>query len=244
MDPYIETSRLWGDFHDDLIAEIKHALAAVLPERYFVRTDTRSYLEVDYGEDESKPPLPDAVVGPRENSGSVECEAFRVDRYRENFVEIREAGGEERLVTCIEALSPSNKRPDTEGWNLFWLKRRTLLLGAANFVEIDLLRGGTRMPMLTPWPTSPYYMLLCRRRRAPYCTAWPAGFRERLPVVPVPLDDPDPDIMLDIQPMVEAIYERSRYARSIDYTKELAPPLAAEDVAWVAELLKKGQAQQ
>src|SRR5205085_12313221 len=134
--------------------------------------------------------IPDAVIDPFGDSGSVEMQAFLVEHFRENFIEIFEAGPEERLVTCIEVLSPSNKRPNTEGWDLYLRKRQALLLGAANFVEIDLLRGGRRMPMLTAWPNSPYYALLCRRRRAPYCTAWRAGFRERLPVVPVPLDDP------------------------------------------------------
>lgn len=32
MDPYIEGCGLWGDFHNELILEIKHALARVAPE--------------------------------------------------------------------------------------------------------------------------------------------------------------------------------------------------------------------
>lgn len=244
MDPYIEAHGLWGDFHTKLIGELERTLAALLPDRYYVRTGERSYI-VLAGEEgkEAHLPSPDAVVEPQTSDAPVEMQAFIEERFRENFIEIFEAGEEERLVTCIEVLSPSNKRPNTEGWDLYLRKRQALLLGAANFVEIDLLRGGRRMPMLTPWPSSPYYLLICRRRRAPYCTAWPAGFRERLPVIPVPLDDPDPDVMLDLQPMIEAVYVRSRYSRSIDYSKPLAPPLGAEDAVWLAGLLAARETQ-
>jgi len=261
MDPYIEAAGLWGDFHTKLIGDLERTLAGLLPDRYFVRTGERSYI-VLAGEEgkEAHPFIPDAgihtstsapegkpagtatvVADSTTSAAPVEMLAFVDERFRENFIEIFEAGPEERLVTCIEILSPSNKRPKTEGWDLYQRKRKALLLGAANFVEMDLLRGGQRMPMLTPWPNSPYYVLLCRRLRAPYCTAWPAGFRERLPIIPVPLDDPDPDIRLDLQPMIEAIYARSRYGRSIDYSRPLAPPLAAEDAAWLTgQLPSKG----
>ncbi len=44
MDPYIEARGLWGDFHHDLISEIKYALAQAAPERYLVRAGERSYV--------------------------------------------------------------------------------------------------------------------------------------------------------------------------------------------------------
>jgi hypothetical protein len=163
--------------------------------------------------------------------------AFVEEPVRESFIEILEAGTEERLVTCLEILSPSNKRPRGKGRSLYLRKRQALLLGAAHFVEIDLLRGGRRMPMLSPWPDSPYSLLVCRRTRAPYCSVWPAGLRQPLPAIPVPLDEPDADIPLNLQPMVEAVYARSRYARSIDYSRPLTPPLEGEDLAWLGERL-------
>jgi hypothetical protein len=126
MDPYIEACGLWGDFHHDLISEIKHALAQAAPERYLVRAGERSYVVL------------------------VE------DEHREAFVEIYEATPEQRLVTSIEILSPSNKRPRAPGYDLYLCKRQSLLLGDANLVEIDLLRGGSRMPMLDLWPDSPF----------------------------------------------------------------------------------------
>ena len=44
MDPYIEACGLWPDFHDDLIGEIRRALAATAPDRYLIRTGERSYV--------------------------------------------------------------------------------------------------------------------------------------------------------------------------------------------------------
>lgn len=257
LDPYIEQHRLWPDFHDDLIAEIKRFLAALVPARYVVRTGERSYVVLAESEGKEEHPfVPDlgvtatgrrprssAPAPPAETTaptGPVPMLALIEERYRENFIEIYEAQSEQRLVTTIEVLSPANKRRGTAGWDVYLRKRQALLLGAANLVEIDLLRGGQRMPMVTPWPASPYYILVCRKRRAPYCSVWPASFQERLPVVHVPLDDPDPDLDLDLQPMVEAIYGRARYDTSIDYTKPLTPSLTPTQAAWLAERLHPG----
>jgi hypothetical protein len=44
MDPYIEARGLWGDFHAELIGELKRALAAQVPEKYLVRVEERSYV--------------------------------------------------------------------------------------------------------------------------------------------------------------------------------------------------------
>ena len=204
MDPYIEASGLWGDFHLELISEIKHALAEAAPERYLVRAGERSYEE----------------------------------EHREAFVEIYEATPDQRLVTCIEVLSPSNKRPHTPGWDLYLRKRQSLLLGDANLVEIDLLRGGSRMPMLDPWPDSPYTVLVARVKKFHLCQVWPVCFQTPSPSVPIPLAKPDPDILLDLQPMIDAIYRRSRYERSINYSKPLSPPLEPAEARWLEEQLR------
>jgi hypothetical protein len=117
------------------------------------------------------------------------------------------------------------------------------MLGYVNLVEIDLLRGGRRMPMLDPWPDSPFTLLVARRARDHYCRVWPAHYLRRLPRIPVPLADPDADLRLDLQPMVDAIYQRSRYARSIDYSRALSPPLTPEDSTWLKEQLSRRQGQ-
>jgi hypothetical protein len=256
MDPFIEGCGLWEDFHTHLIEEIYRKLADVVPDRYVVRCGERNYLVVASEEiPKQRSFKPDVTITASPGSDvaadleegvavaeSVELtmRAFSEEEFREPFVEILEDGPESRLVTCIEVLSPSNKRPNTLGWEQYHRKRQGLLRGhAASLVEIDLLRGGRRMPMLDPWPPSPYTLLIARASRTPLCKVLRAHFRTRLPMIPVPLLRPDSDIEIDLQPMIDAIYLRSKYDRNIDYTQAMTPPLSAEDIAWLEQHLRQ-----
>jgi hypothetical protein len=167
--------------------------------------------------------------------------AFVAEQFREQFIEIHTTEPQRRLVTCFEVLSPSNKRHGSASRDQYLRKRQVLLLGEANLVEIDLLRGGERMPMLDPLPSTPYYLLVGRSYREAVCHVWPASHLDALPPIPIPLDRPDPEVLLVLQPMVEAVYERSRYGLDIDYTKALDPPLAEADRHWLQEQLKARQ---
>jgi hypothetical protein len=201
MDPYIEVSHLWEDFHSKLIGEIERALSSRVPDGYFVRIGERSYVAAPQSE------------------------------FRETFVEIHKADHE--LVTGIEIVSPLNKRAGTKGWDLYTWKRQLYLSGFANFIEIDLLRRGRCGPMFDMLPESRYSLLVSHKEQAPRCAIWPAYCTEPLPVIPVPLAPPDPDVVLDLQPLVAAIYERSRYDRDIDYRRPVDPPLSAAEAAWL-----------
>jgi hypothetical protein len=245
MDPYIEQRGLFEDFHNHLIGEIHRALAALVPDRYVVRTGERPYVVLaDRDGKEEYVFVPDvgliatgpigqqgvvSVAEPKLDSDAISMQAFVSSEYRESFVEIYVTEPERLLVTCIEILSPSNKRYGSVGWNVYARKRQGLLLGTANFIELDLLRRGDKMPMLNPWPNSPYTLLVSRKEHAPHCRVWPGHYRRPLPQIPVPLCAPDPDVQLDLQPMIDAIYARSRYQRDIDYTQPLTPPLTADD---------------
>ncbi len=176
--------------------------------------------------------------------GPVTMRALVETEHREGFLEIREVSGERKLITCIEVLSPSNKRFQTPGWHQYVRKRQAFLEGCANFVELDLLRGGRRMPMEDEWPTSPYYLLTCRKQDAPKCTVWPAHFASPLPSIQVPLAPPDPDVALALQAMIQTIYSRSRYDRDIDYRKSLSPPLDAATCHWLDERMRQPQRDQ
>jgi hypothetical protein len=255
MDPFMEAFHLWEDFHNKLISEIERTLAPTLPDRYLVRTPERSYVAVAEVEGEQTLSLlPDVAIssrsashrpprkskqstarGERQTSASaVLMRALVREEYHEPFIEIRQVGPEHKLVTALEVLSPSNKRPGTKGWRVYRRKRLAFLSGHANFVEIDLLRQGKRMPMVSQWPDSPYYLLVCRKKEAPQCTVWPAFMTTPLPVIPIPLLPPDADVNLDLQPLIEAVYTRSRYGRDIDYRRAIEPPLSEDE----AECLK------
>jgi hypothetical protein len=260
MDPFIEGhGRLWEDFHQHLIEDVYRTIAAALPPNYVVQSQPRVYLLLTEAEGKTQRPfIPDvgafsterrqaagqqAAVAVAEPATATDDPqtllAFVTEQYREQFLEVYEVEPEWRLVTCIEVLSPSNKRPNTAGWDQYLRKRQALLLGEANLVEIDLLRGGTRMPMYNKWPDSPFVLTVCRREQAPLCKVWRGYFDRPLPAIPVPLSAPHADVTLELQPLVEATYARSRYHLRIDYTKPLTPPLSEEQTAWLAQRLRE-----
>lgn len=252
MDPYIEESGLWGDFHDKLIGELERSLAAVLPPRYVARIRERTYIEwTDPHEDQPQTVPFEPDVSLRLGSGETESAAGAVAvltappqamlmhalvevEYRELFLEILELDPQRRLVTAIEVLSPTNKRPGTIGWQQYENKRHVFLQGHANLVEIDLLRGGRRRGMRERWPDSPYYVLAMKKQQAPACRVWPAFMTSPLPEIAVPLTPPDNDVPLSLQPLVDAIYARSRYEADIDYSRPLEPPLSRDEARFLA----------
>jgi hypothetical protein len=261
MDPYIEACGLWEGFHNRLIHKIDDTLAPILPRGYSIDTAIRSYVVLVESEGKTeglaKPDLAItesvikkkprkkkggvAMAAPTESVESVLMQAFIAETFEETFIEIYAEQEERILVTCIEVLSPSNKRPGSEGWQEYNRKRQAMLLGRANFIEIDLLRGGRKPPMLTPWPDSPYTLLVSRAIKAPYCRVWPVSLQRRLPVIPVPLLDPDPDLTLDLQPLLDGIYALGRYGERIDYKKPLHPALTNGDATWVRQVLRNRQ---
>src|SRR5205823_2124654 len=106
-------------------------LAQSAPDRYLVRTGERSYMmfieEDEEGEKKKRRPFqPDVRISdtgrePRAKSrggaavaeleaAAVAMRAYLTSDYAETFVEIYEAEPTQRLVTCLEVLSPINKR--------------------------------------------------------------------------------------------------------------------------------------
>jgi hypothetical protein len=261
MDPYIEAYGLWEDFHGHLIERIYEQIAGAAPERYFVRAGERSYHVLIGSEGKEKRPftpdvkitVPESGRKPKKKSGGVAVKepttenepltlrAFIAEEHRERFVEIYEDDPEVRLVTTIEVLSPSNKRPNTEGWEQYQNKRYSALLGGVHLIEIDLLRGGQRPLMRDPWPKSPYALLVGRANQKLHCHVWTASFDRPLPIIPVPLTPPDADLQLDLQPLIDRVYDLSRYGRAIDYSKPLKPPLTAKEKTWFEARLREWQ---
>jgi len=250
MDPSIEDPEVWSDFHGSLAEEISAALNQVLQPRYVARLTPRvTYEVVEIGERHSV--RPDVGVWQPQpafeqaGGGAAVVTAAPVESavpmelpLRLYTVEVRETAGL-RLVTAIEVLSPVNKRPGHEAYHDYLRKRRELLRCDAHLIEIDLLRGGQRPPLERPVPPSPYYVTLSRAGRRPYVEVWPVQLRERLPVLPVPLLEPDPDVPLDLGAVVAAVYQRGAYGRLIDYCEPPPPPpLSEAEAAWLEERLR------
>jgi hypothetical protein len=156
-------------------------------------------------------------------------ELIDVDRFSETYIEIRDRKSRE-LVTAIELLSPSNKKPGSDRQQ-YEGKRNRILTSPAHFVEIDLLRGWPRMPRRNA-PKCDYCVQVSRAEDRPQAGFWPIALRDPLPTIPVPLSSGHADVAIDLQAVLHRVYDAAGYAAYI-YEDEPVPPLDAEDAAWV-----------
>lgn len=111
-----------------------------------------------------------------------------------------------------------------------------MLASAANFVELDLLRGGQRMPIKT-LPPCDDYALVSRTAERPHVGLWPVGLREPLPLVPIPLRPGEAEPRADLKAVLDRVYDEAGYAYRIYGDGPPGPPLAADDAAWARGVL-------
>lgn len=250
MDPYIEWQAAWPDFHNGLIAEIRNELGVRLPDSYIARLEER--IEVVTA-DQSPPTSfrPDVSLGrfegesSRHRTGSAHASTALLeptlaevldrdpDEVRITWVEIR-ALPDLELVTAIEVLSPVNK--SWQGRQVYLDKRDKLHDSRkVNLVEIDLLLGGPSLPMKQRIEPGGYYAIVARAARLPVAEVYRWTIRDPLPRLPIPLREPDPDVVIDLAALVGRVYELGRYHRTLRH--DLPPPeglpITPEDRAWL-----------
>lgn len=247
MNPYLEQEDVWHDFHGRLVTRIAESLTRIVRPKYIAKIDENVYIHELSAEQRFLLGRPDVGVlaNQRSEGGTATAAWGRItaplhghvtpatDIQREPFLEIRDRETRE-LVTVIELLSPSNKTvgPDRDQ---YLAKRKKILSSNVHLVEIDLLRGGPRMP-IGDLPQCDYYVMVSRSSERPRVELWPIRLRERLPEIPVPLRNDDPDATVDLQPLVEAVYDAAGYEDYI-YRGTPQPPLHPEDAAWAKDLI-------
>lgn len=251
MDPFLE-DQAWRDFHHAMIEVIRELLTRRVVPRYVVRVEERVYLEHQPEEQPGfiepdvlvvEPPAPSLPSRSGPATATVTAIAPVIltvpmpERQREAFLTVRLRETMD-VVTVIEVLSPTNKRAGSDGRKEYLKKREEVLLSSAHLVELDLLRGGARLPTNEPLPPGDYYAFVCRRRRRPRVEVYAWPLRHPLPSIPVPLTGEDPDVALDLQEVFTTVYDRAAYQYSIDYAAVVEPPLPEADAAWVQEVLK------
>jgi hypothetical protein len=245
MDPYLEQEILWHDFHERFLPAAAAQISAQVLPRYIVLIDEHVYLH-DVEVDESRPlGRPDlSVASGREHAlaasqagvGVIEA-PFQVRvpelvEERESFLTVCDRTSRQ-VITVIELLSPTNKRPGPNR-RRYITKRADLLNSPAHFVEIDLLRGGPPMPA-DDRPECDYSVLICRADGRPGAGFWPIALREPLPTVPIPLRVGEPDAHLDLRATLDRVYDEAGY-RYFLYEHPPDPPLTGGDAEW-AKLL-------
>ncbi len=250
MDPYLEHSAGWKNVHSRLLVDISNILMPQVLPHYFVSIEERVYVAPG---DELE------MVGPRQifvpdvkithprgtamvDSSSVitrsrplEVGLPRPEEVREPYLEIRDAGDNSLVVAVIEVLSPANKRVGA-GRVDYLKKRDTLLQSWTNFVEIDLLRSGMRMPVFFAPDHYDYSVLVARETATGVADFYPVTMREPLPVFPVPLKPGEPEPTLDLNAAIRSVYDLGGFGFRIDYRAAPEPPLSEEDALWAKEL--------
>jgi len=244
MNPFLQAR--WPDAHTRLIAYIGDSLNERLPSDLaviaeesisidFEETDVRLRADVAVVE---QPILrfPDSIPAHDDTSTLTLAEPETIHAApTQRWLEIRDV--DNRLVSVIELLSPSNKTP-RESANLA-RRHEQLIHGGVNVIEIDLIRGGLRtLPdalsaeLKDNDPNTTFLVIVGRancpdERQVYYCP-----LRERLPAFAIPLRRTDKPVPLDLQPLIDRCYQTGRYWQLSQ--RPLPPPsLTAEEQTWV-----------
>ena len=254
MDPYLE--QFWRDVHHRLVTYACDQLQPQLPRELRARMEERVFVTGEEGLIGYR--IPDAYVVeyPRRSSAGGAAavavapdvdlaEPFTVEltevQLTETYIEIIDAGSGNRVVSAIEFLSPTNKLPG-EGREQYLKKRDECRRARVPLVEIDLTRQGRRRDVLPlrsiPAQHQTTYLVCVERYRPRHrLEYYPIALSSRLPAIRIPLRPQDQDVILRLQPLIEQAYENGRYG-DLDYTRQLDPPLDADEAAWAAQRLE------
>ena len=231
MDPYLEGSDRWRDFHSRFLTAVGDALLDRLPNGYDARVeDDATIIGPEPGEPDRI--VADAAVVEARFDGNGSAWAGESgngtatatlaptavvaapDLSRPaKHVAIRLREGN-RVVTVIELLSPANKTDD--GRQKMTRKREAILRRGANWVEIDLLTRGRRITLDGPLPPGDQYAAILRAAATWRAEIFAWGVLDRPPKVPVPLAGGD-DLPLDLGELLDRVLDRGRYARGLRY---------------------------
>jgi hypothetical protein len=152
MNPYLEQSDAWQDFHQSFLIVARGSLSAQVGPNYLVKVEVRLILHersaeerrfigiVDVGVAETGDRKAKAVAAVLQAPVSLQLPAVEVEKHLS--LEIRDRRNR-RVITVLELLSPANKTGG-EDRDDYLAKRRQVLAGHTHLVEIDLRRGGQR----------------------------------------------------------------------------------------------------
>ncbi len=159
-------------------------------------------------------------------------DTFIEETIKEHFLEIVDSENR-RVVTVIEVLSPDNKVSRSQGLKSFRKKRLAVMKSKSHWVEIDLLRKG-RLTGSAQDEFGPhdYFVHVSPVDKRPEGVVWPILLSQRLPVISIPLREEDDDVRLDLQTVLNTVYDRAGYDLKIDYTTEPNPRLNPEATEW------------
>ncbi len=255
MDPYLENILYWRSVHSSLITCIMGALNAVLPDAFMARGEGRAYIlphhQLIYpdalnsraptaDDDAPRPPVATVATVVRVATTPLVL-SFAEEEVFERYLQILSVD-DERVVTVLEVLSPTNKARESTGRAEYVKKQRQTRDSSTHLLEIDLLRAGQHTVAVPPDALRArvkYDYLSCVRRAGDErYEVYPFTVRDRMPVVRVPLSEGWDDTLLDLQEVWDETYRLGAWHKGINYRSEPDPPLSPADTEWADDLLR------
>lgn len=248
MNPYLESPELWRSVHNRLIVAIADLLTPQLLPKYLVDIEQRIYQLS--GEDALVIGIPDvtiqrslapttettsnvAVADPPTQSLKVRI-PWPVE-VKESYLQVIETETK-KVVTVIEVLSPTNKRPG-KGREMYEAKREKVFGSHTHLVEIDLLRSYQPMLVFDNDIEASYRILVSRGNQRPLADLYLFNLPDLIPQFPLPLGAGDAEPIVDLQALLNGVYDRAAYDFRIDYTAAPVPALSESDAVWADALL-------
>jgi hypothetical protein len=253
MDPWLERPMVFPTLHNNLITYLQAALKKLLPKGYIAAGANRVYVDPELKREpdvgvfgpETWPAGEGAAATAFANAGLLTIAANPVsDPIEEPYLEILSAE-DDRLVTAIEVVSLANKKAGDTGRTSYQQKQGEYRAAGVNLVEIDLLRRGphtTAVPedrLRESAPEFDYHVCVTSVELPHRHFVAPIKLSDRLPMIPIPLDEGVPPVMLDLQAVFDRCYEDGPLADLARYDrKQPDPPLTPEQQAWAEGILR------
>lgn len=215
MDPYLEDNKRWPTFHEQFISALGDALQPALSDKYRLRLGHRHY-----------------------DLQQVLFTSIQKEHHQEPFVEIRQKSSGDKLVTLIELVSPANRNTPEGRWR-YEKRRQEARHDGAHVVELDLvLQGNT--PLEADTSTLQERQFVCcvtRALRPVKHELYGTSLTKRLPRIRLPMLTDERDLVLDVQALINRVYDRC-FDGQIDYQLDPQVPLSDADRQWMDQLLR------
>lgn len=215
MDPFLEASAHWPLLQEQFVSCLAESLQPALADRYRLRVGHRGYTV--------RQTLFTSVA---------------VEEHKEAFLEIR-CREADRLATLVELPSPTN-RTHAESRRLYLQSRAQAEQAGAHCVELDLaLAGSTCLAAdLDALPERQYVVSVTRATKPPRFELYGSSLKKRLPRIRMPLAADDRDLIVDLQAVLNRVYDRHLEGK-VDYHAALPAHFDSADLAFIKRIIEE-----
>ena len=101
------------------------------------------------------------------------------------------------------------------------------------------MRGWEPLSVLDNNIAADYRILVSRGNERPLADLYVFNIPDAIPSFSLPLRAGDVEPIVDLQALLNTVYDRAAYDFTLDYTAQLVPALSEADAAWAESLLEE-----